>query len=171
MTSFQTWRQSLFVHGCSQFGLGKWHFKYGLEEELHQSMQIEMLKYIFYFDKQKLCQKVFDSQSWNSFVVLKYGPLSYSLLRQVNVSNTNKCTADRIQAWFAWETGRIITKINQSPAVPAVSNFPKLKKKPKNPEEQNRTLVCSDKRLILCIVRSTECLRTNHHYSNLEKTR
>jgi len=50
--------------------LGNWHFKYGLEEDIHQGMQIEMLKYLFYFDKQKLCQKVFDSQSWNTFIVL-----------------------------------------------------------------------------------------------------
>lgn len=40
-----------FLYGCSQFVLGNWHFKYGLEEDIRQGMQIEMLKYIFYFDK------------------------------------------------------------------------------------------------------------------------
>lgn len=47
-------------------------------------------------------------------------------------------------------------------------------KQPPSQAVQTRTapllcLVCADKRLILCIVRRSDCRRTNHHYSYLSE--
>lgn len=73
-------------------------------------MQIETLKYILYFDKSKLCQSVFASQSWNTFLVWRCDPRERSLLRQVNVLSTNKCTSGRSLAWLTWGAVRIKRK-------------------------------------------------------------
>lgn len=67
---------------------------------------------------------------------------------------------------------------NKSPAMPAVLNFHNLEMQSSALLKTSHGIrlcrmapllrvVCADKRLILCIVRRTDCFWTNHHYSNL----